>query len=369
MLPSLDVKLDDILKEGVANKATDIHICTGAPPKMRIYGSLKPMTYNHSGREMRFPDLTDMVAEDLIKPMMDAQARRTYESSGNWDMSYDIFGISRFRVNIFRQKGAIAAVFRALPTKILHAEDLGLPSAFFELTSKRRGMILVTGATGSGKSTTLAAFVDIINRTMPKHIITLEDPIEYEHWHSESNISQREIGDDVSTFDAGLRAALREDPDVILVGEMRDQETMEIALRAAETGHLLLSTLHTIGAVETVNRVVDSFPESRHRQIRNQIASIMEAVISQQLLPKKDGNGYVVAFEILYKNKEVQHMIREDDIEALENYMRTPEARAEGMKTMDDSIMELYRDGKITRDIAIAYSVDKRAMENKLHYA
>lgn len=366
MLSSSNYTLDELLLEGVNSHATDIHICTGAPPKMRVYGELKPMTFSSYGRREVLPELTDEMSEDLIKPLMDAQARRTYESSGNWDMSYDIFGKSRFRVNIFRQKGAIAAIFRALPSKIMRAEDLGLPSAFFELTKKRRGMILVTGATGSGKSTTLAAFVDIINRTMPKHIITLEDPIEYEHWHSLGNISQREIGDDVSTFEAGLRAALREDPDVILVGEMRDEETMNIALKSAETGHLLLSTLHTIGAVETVNRVVDAFPESRHHQIRNQLASVIEAVISQQLLPKIGGQGYVVAFEILYKTRKAQHLIRKDDIEALEDYIRSPEAHNLGMRTMDESIMELYNTHQITRETAISYAVDKQSMEQNL---
>lgn len=362
----LNPTLNEILMEGVNSGATDIHLCTGAPPKMRIYGELRPMMMQVGEEIEECPILTDDVAENLIKNQagMDAMARSTYGTSGNWDMSYDIFGKSRFRVNVFRQKGAIAAIFRALPSKILRAEDLGLPQAFFELTAKRRGMVLVTGATGSGKSTTLAAFVDIINRKMPKHIITLEDPIEYEHWHAMSNISQREIGDDVTTFDAGLRAALREDPDVILVGEMRDEETMSIALRAAETGHLLLSTLHTIGAVETVNRIVDAFPESRHHQIRNQLASVIEAVISQQLMPKKGGQGYVVAFEILYKTKTAQHLIRENKIEELEEYLRSDEAYSLGMKTMDDSILELVSQDKISKETALAYAVDKKYIEN-----
>lgn len=358
--------LDEILLDAVNSKATDIHLCTGAPPKMRVYGSLRVMKMKRMGLVVDYPVLTDAMAESLIKPLLDAQARRTYESSGQWDLSYDIFGKSRFRVNVYRQKGAISGIFRALPSKIMRAEDLGLPSEFFELTKKRRGMVLVTGATGSGKSTTLASFVDIINRTMPKHIITLEDPIEYEHWHSMSNISQREIGSDVSTFEAGLRASLREDPDVILVGEMRDEETMNIALKSAETGHLLLSTLHTNGAVETVNRIVDAFPESRHRQIRNQIASVLEAVISQQLLPKKSGQGYIVAFEILYRTKEVQKLIRDDNIEGLEDYLRSNEARQLGMRTMDDSILELLRGNNITVETALDYAVDKRYIRSRV---
>lgn len=366
MLESSDYNLDTLLMDAVNSNATDVHICTGAPPKMRVYGELKPMAYKKYAQAVVLPVLNDIKSESLLKPLMDALARSRYESSGNWDMSYNIGNDARFRVNIFRQKGAIAGVFRILPTRILRAEKLGLPSEFFDLSKSRRGMILVTGTTGSGKSTTLSAFVDIINRKMPKHIITLEEPIEYEHWHEKANISQREVGSDVSSFEEGLRAALREDPDVILVGEMRDRETIDIALKSAETGHLLLSTLHTMGAVETVNRIVDVFPESSHNQIRNQFASVVKAVVSQQLMPRADDKGYAVAFEILYRTKEVQRLIRANNIEGLEDYLRSEEAHKLGMQTMDESIIHLLTKGTITKETAFEYAVDKQGMEETL---
>lgn len=345
--------IDRVLTEGVEMHGSDIHIATGAPPKVRVFGSLKAMPYD---------DISPQDARNILNPLMDALARTKLESTGQWDMAYTVSGVARFRVNIFKQKGAYSAVFRVLTDKVPDSRQLGLPLSFFELTKLRRGLVLVTGVTGSGKSTTLASFVDIINKNMYKHVITLEEPIEYLHWHSRSNISQREVGSDVESFASGLRAALREDPDIILVGEMRDMETMQTALLAAETGHLVLSTLHTMGAAESMDRVIDSFPERQHRQVRNQLASTFGAVMSQQLLPRADGKGYVVAYEILYKNRKVQDIIRNGDSSQLEDYMRTREAQQEGNCIMDDCIFNLFLDGKITQEIALSYAVDKKYM-------
>ena len=269
----------------------------------------------------------------------------------------------RFRVNLYKQKGALAGVFRALTDRVPEWSSLGLPVSVFDLHRKKRGLVLVTGPTGSGKSTSLASLIDVINEDKPYHIITLEDPIEYYHWHSKSNISQREIGSDCSSFDDGLRAALREDPDVILVGEMRDKETILIALEAAETGHLVFSTLHTIGAVETTNRIIDMFPESAHTQIRSQLCSVLEAVVSQQLLPREDKEGRICAYEVMLKDKEIIRCIRDDDSEGMFDYLRSPEATAQGMVTMDDTIIDFYKKGKISRETAIDYAVDRKYVE------
>jgi twitching motility protein PilT len=227
-------------------------------------------------------------------------------------------------------------------------------------------LILIVGPTGSGKSTTLASFLDIINKNSFKHIITLEDPIEYLHWHARSLINQREIGTDCDSFADGLRAALREDPDVILVGEMRDLETTEIALTSAETGHLVCSTLHTLGAADTVNRIIDMYPEKQHNQVRSQLCAILEAVVSQQLMPRADGSGYVVAYEIMFKNKTIRNYIRDKKIDEISEYLETPEAINEGMVSMDSTIFSLYRDGKITRDTALDYAFDRKAMIEKM---
>lgn len=347
--------IDEILRAGVDRGCSDVHIATGAPPKARVYGSLEVLPFTETKTDE---------ARKLLFPLMDAYARTELESKGQWDMAYTIPNVARFRVNIFQQKRALSAVFRVLNTNVVDSNQLGLPMSFFELTKKRRGLVLVTGVTGSGKSTTLASFVDVINQNMFKHIITLEEPIEYLHWHARSNVSQREIGSDVNTFADGLRAALREDPDIILVGEMRDEETMQTALLAAETGHLVLSTLHTMGAAETMDRVVDTFPEKQHRQVRSQLASTIEAIMSQQLLPKKDGTGYVVAYEILYKSRTLQDLIREGNSSKIEDYMRTPEAKQDGNCIMDDCIFNLYRRGVVSADTALSYSIDRKYMES-----
>lgn len=345
--------IDVLLREAVELGGTDLHLSVGAVPRVRVNGVL---------RELRYPILVPDVAEGLILPLLDALARSRLNSTGQYDMAYFIREVSRFRVNIFKQKGDLACVFRVLKGDIPSYEKLGLPLSVFNLYRKRRGMILVVGTTGSGKSTTLASFLDIINKNMYKHIITLEDPIEYLHWHARGLVNQREIGTDCDSFANGLRAALREDPDVILVGEMRDLETTEIAITAAETGHLLCSTLHTMGASETVDRILDMYPERQQSQIRNQLVSVLEAVISQQLLPRADGSGYVVAYELMYSNKEIKRLIRENKILEISEYLKSPEAKADGMNSMDEVIIMLFKKGVITRDTAIDYAFDTKEM-------
>lgn len=350
--------IDVLLTESVRQGASDIHIATGAIPKCRIYGSLSAIS--------DYPVLSDRDTRRLLEPLLDAYARRELDSLGQFDLSYSIHNVGRFRVNIFKQKGAWSGVFRSLSSNVPAFEELGLPLALYDVTSLRRGLVLVTGITGSGKSTTLASLVDIINKTYNKHIITLEEPIEYLHWHDRSIVSQREVGKDVSSFALGLRAALREDPDVILVGEMRDQETMETALQAAETGHLVLSTLHTIGAAETVDRIINTFPESRHAQLRSQLASTLSCVVSQQLLPRCNTKGYALACELMFADKTVKRHILDGTTYELSDYLRETTATDMGMISMDNSIKRLYSKQAISRATAVNYALDKRKMERDL---
>lgn len=349
--------IDDLLREAVSVGASDLHLSVGSKPRARIKGSIVPLDY---------PEVTPTIATNLIMPSLDVLARSELGTQGQYDYAHYLKGVGRFRVNIFKQKGDLAGVYRLLNETVPDYTKLGLPLGLFNLTKRRRGLILIVGPTGSGKSTTLASFIDIINKNMQKHIITLEDPIEYLHWHSRSIVNQREIGNDCDSFANGLRAALREDPDVILIGEMRDLETTDIALTSAETGHLVCSTLHTLGAADTINRVIDMYPERQHRQVRSQLMSILEAVVSQQLLPKADGSGYCVAFEIMYKNKEIKAMIRDDDIDCISDYLDSEEAKSEGMVSMDSTILGLYKKGIITRDTALDYAFNRKEMAKKV---
>lgn len=361
--------LERLLEEAVKLNASDIHLAVGARPRCRVYGEL---------RDMNYARLDDKVADRLLMPLLDALARTKLNTDGQWDLSYQISKGqllkdgstldegARFRVNIFKQKGALAGVFRILNTVVPDSTKLGLPYSIFNLSRKRRGLVLVTGPTGSGKSTTLASFIDIINKNMYKHIITLENPIEYLHWHARSNICQREIGVDCDSFQNGLRAALREDPDVILVGEMRDLETTDIALTSAETGHLVCSTLHTLGAADTVNRIIDMYPERQQTQVRSMLISVLEAVISQQLLPRADGKGYAVAYEIMYKNKIIENLIRDNKIEEISEYLNTEDASQAGMCPMDDAILKLYNNKTITREVALDFSFNRKEMSDKI---
>ena len=345
----------EILQTAWENKASDVHITVGIPPKMRVNGKLKTMPY-----ERMMPGDT---LEVLLSVMTEPQKER-FEERGELDFSYSIPELGRYRVNAFKQRGTVALAFRLVSPEIPSPEALGVPESVIDLYQSKRGLVLVTGPTGSGKSTTLAAIIDKANHNRDAHIITLEDPIEYLHRHDLSIVNQREIGLDTNSYASALRAALREDPDVILVGEMRDFETISVAITAAETGHLVLSTLHTIGAASTVDRVIDVFPPHQQQQIRVQFANTLEAVISQQLLPKADGSGRIAAFEVLHSNNAVRNLIREGKSHQLTSVMQTN--RKLGMITMDDSIQQLYFEGKITKETAIQFAVDPDAMEMKL---
>lgn len=347
--------IEQVLRTAVEAGASDVHITVGVPPKMRVNGRLVEMAFDR------------MVPEDtaeLLYSIMNEVQTQLFEEKGEHDFSYALKDLGRYRVNAFKQRGTCAMALRLVSSEIPSPEKLGVPESVVDLYNRKRGLILVTGPTGSGKSTTLAAIIDKINKNRDAHVITLEDPIEYLHRHSMSIVNQREIGLDSQSYANALRAALREDPDVILVGEMRDFETISVAITAAETGHLVLSTLHTIGAASTVDRVIDVFPPHQQQQIRVQFANVLEAVISQQLMPTADGKGRVAAFEVLHTTNAVRNLIREGKSHQLTSVMQTNKKM--GMITMDDCIQQIYFANKIDRKTAIQFAVDPDAMENKL---
>ena len=347
--------IEEMLKIAWENQASDVHITVGIPPKMRVNGRLIAMSF-----ERMLPADTAAVLDSI---MNDVQ-KKHFEEKGEYDFSYSIPDLGRYRVNAYKQRGTIAMALRLVSSEIPSPEKLGVPESVVDLYNRKRGLVLVTGPTGSGKSTTLAAIIDKINHNRDAHVITLEDPIEYLHRHDMSIVNQREIGLDSQTYANALRAALREDPDVILVGEMRDFETISVAITAAETGHLVLSTLHTIGAASTVDRVIDVFPPHQQQQIRVQLANVLEAVISQQLLPTADGKGRVAAFEVMHTTNAVRNLIREGKSHQLTSVMQTN--RKMGMITMDDSIQQLYFDNTVTKETAIQFAVDPDNMANRL---
>ena len=349
--------LDEILIQSVKSGASDIHLTTGRPPSYRIDGVLAPIEGER---------LTPQMLEELLMPLMDVRHRGELQDNGQTDFAYAIPGVGRFRVNVFKQRGTLASVMRSLPFNIPEPEQLGIPAEVVEMTSRKRGLILVTGPTGSGKSTTLASLLHVINRTYPYHIITLEDPIEYLHRHDKSVVNQREIGSDSTDYAQALRAALREDPDVILVGEMRDLETISTAITAAETGHLVFSTLHTIGADKTSDRIIDVFPPNQQQQIRIQLASVLECVVSQQLLKKADGSGRVAALEVLFANNAVRNLIRESKTYQIASIMQTN--KRAGMQTMDDALYDLYMRKLIDADNAVTYAQDPVSMNKKVNF-
>ncbi len=349
-------RLEEILQEAKEGGASDVHITVGLPPKMRLHGKLIAM---EKYGKMLPPD-TQQIADEI----MSEKQKELLEERGQHDMSFSIRGLGRYRLNVFKQRGSIAMAFRVVATDIPSAESLGIPETVCDLYRKKRGLVLVTGPTGSGKSTTLASIIGTINNNREAHVITLEDPIEFTYQHKMSIVNQREIGTDSNSYAAALRAALREDPDVILVGEMRDLETISTAITAAETGHLVLSSVHTIGASNTVDRLIDVFPSHQQQQIRIQLAGVLEAIISQQLLPTGDGVSRVAAFEVLHINSAVRNLIREGKSHQLITYMQT--YRKQGMITMDDAIMDLYRNQKITRETALQFAQDPDTMQNKM---
>ena len=346
--------IDEMLKAANERGASDLHITVGVPPKIRIDGELIDIADER---------IMPADAENLIMPIIPDHARKQLVEMGESDFSYAIAGVGRYRVNAFRQRGSYACVIRIVGTRIPSPQELGLPESVVALTELKRGLVIVTGPTGSGKSTTLASLVDVLNSTQNVNVITLEDPIEYLHRHNKAIVNQREIGVDSFSYTSALRAALREDPDVIMVGEMRDLDTISTAITAAETGHLVLSTLHTTGAANTIDRIIDVFPPHQQQQIRIQLAGVLESVISQQLLPKVFG-GRVAAFEVMHTNTAIKNLIRESKTHQIDNIIQTN--RKLGMMMMDDAIMELYMRGEISKETALEYAQDQQNMKRKL---
>jgi len=343
-----EVYITEILEDAVKSGASDIHITVGTKPRMRVDGQIREMD--------KFPVITPDMSKKLIFEIMRERYRKELEENGQVDFSFGVPGVGRFRVNAFYQRGTIAGVFRSLPARIPHYKELGLPERIIDLCHKSMGLVLVTGPTGSGKSTTLAAMIDYILENFPHHVLTIEDPIEYLFKHKKGIINQREIGTDAPDFSSALRAALREDPDVIMVGEMRDTETIETALRAAETGHLVFGTLHTNTAISTINRIVDVFPPEKQEQIRIQLSFTLAGVISQRLVPKV-GGGRVLAYELLIPNKAIRNLIRENKLQQVYSLMQSGQSTT-GMQTMNQSLAKLYKEGLITLETAVRYSPD-----------
>jgi len=337
-------RFEHLLRAAFELRASDLHLTVGIPPIMRINGQLRQY-----GQETVKPEDTEAMAKAVISDRLWPQ----FLEKGEIDFSHGIPGVSRFRINVFRQRSCISLAVRVIPTKIPTIDELGLPEVLKKIVEKPQGLILVTGPTGSGKSTTLAAMIDYMNKTMRKHIITLEDPIEYLHKHGNCIIDQREIGFDTNSFANGLRAALRQDPDVILVGEMRDLETIHTAITAAETGHLVLGTLHTSSAPATIDRIIDVFPPAQQQQIRIQLASVLVAVISQRLFPKANEQGRIAATEILINNSGVANLIRNEKVHQIVSIMQT--SKAQGMHTLESHLKELVYAGWISREIVEPY--------------
>ncbi|MBS4194836.1 type IV pilus twitching motility protein PilT [Lederbergia citri] len=340
----MENKSNTLLTSAYELGASDLHLTVGVPPIMRINGALK-----RYGREELLPNDTESIAKSLIP----SHLWDVFKEKGEIDFSYGIPGISRFRVNAFHQRSCVALAIRVIPTHIPTLDDLKLPPILKKLCEKPQGLFLVTGPTGSGKSTTLAAMIDYMNNTMNKHIITLEDPIEYLHKHGISIIDQREVGFDTRSFEQGLRSALRQDPDVILVGEMRDLETIQTAITAAETGHLVLGTLHTASASSTIDRIIDVFPSAQQTQIRIQLASVLTGIISQRLFPTIDKKGRVAATEMLVHNAAIANLIRNEKIHQIPNVLQT--SRNEGMHLLEASIRDLVSAEQISKEIAHPY--------------
>src|SRR6059058_112762 len=347
----------DILLEVIDAGASDLHLTVGAPPMVRERGRLRPLDY---------PKLTSQDTREIVYSILNNDQRKKLENEWQIDLSYSVPGKARFRVNAYFQRASIGAVMRTIPQDIPAFESLGLPEILKDFTHKPRGFVLVTGPTGSGKSTTLASMIDMINEQRHEHIMTVEDPIEFLHRHKNCVVNQRELGADAQSFSLALKAALRQDPDVILVGEMRDLETMSTALTAAETGHLVFATLHTQDTAQTVDRIVDSFPPSQQHQVRTQLSIALQGIVTQQLLPTADGQSRVCGCEVLVPTPAVRNLIREGKTHQLYSALQT--GGAHGMQTMDAALADLVRGGRITRELAESRSSTpeelKRLLEN-----
>ena len=342
------VTIEELVQQLVERKGSDLHISAGAPPMMRINGSLVS-----TEQEVLAPETT----QRLVYSILDNEQILQFEKESELDMAFGIAGLGRFRTNVFYQRGTVASVLRVIPFEILSMTDLGLPVEICEeLCMRPKGLVLVTGSTGSGKSTTLAAMIDFVNRTRNDHIITIEDPIEFVHRNKCCLINQREVHSDTHSFGNSLRTVLRQDPDVIMVGEMRDQETIAAALTIAETGHLTFATLHTNEVVQTVNRIIDVFPSHQQAQIRTQLSFTLQAVFCQQLLPRADSRGCVLAAEIMVANQAIRALIRDDKVHQLTSIIQT--GGKYGMKTMNQALFDLYRQHSITYDEALNRTTD-----------
>ena len=335
------MQITDLLAFGVKNKASDLHLSAGLPPMIRVHGDI---------RRINLPEMSSEEVGQMITSVMNDQQRKLYQQNMETDFAFELPNVARFRVNAFTSNRGPAAVFRTVPSTLLTLEDLKAPRIFQKIADHPRGLVLVTGPTGSGKSTTLAAMINYINDTQPSHILTIEDPIEFVHQSKKALVNQRELHQHTHSFANALRSALREDPDVILIGEMRDPETISLALTAAETGHLVFGTLHTTGAAKTVDRIVDVFPAGEKEMVRSMLSESLRAVISQTLLKTRDGNGRVAAHEILISTPAVRNLIRENKIAQINSTLQT--GQTHGMQTLDQSLQALVRQGVISPDVA-----------------
>jgi twitching motility protein PilT len=343
------MNLPDLLRATLELKGSDLHLSIGSPPQVRVDGHL---------RRLDQPVLTPELIKTLAYSVLTDAQKRKFEETWELDLAFGLRGVGRFRCNVFNQKGAVGAVYRLIPEKIKTLEELGLPSVLSELADRPRGLVLVTGPTGSGKSTTLAAMIDRINQAKPLHILTIEDPIEYLHHHKTALVNQRELHADTQGFTAALRAALREDPDVVLVGEMRDLETMESALKLAETGHLTMDTQHTNSAAQTITRIIDAFPAHQQAQIRTQLSLVLEGIVCQALVPKSSGEGRVAALEILVATPAIRNLVRDDKIHQIYGTMQAGQEKF-GMQTMNQALARLVDRRVISRDTAFATSSNR----------
>jgi twitching motility protein PilT len=352
-LPSLS----DLLKRMVDAEGSDLHITANSPPRLRLHGELKPLE--------DLPPLDPAATKQLAYSVLTEAQKHRFEEKLELDFSFGIKNVARFRGNIFNQRGTVSAVFRMIPYEIKTFEQLGLPPVLRKLCQKPRGLVLVTGPTGSGKSTTLSSMLDLINQTRYEHMITVEDPIEFVHHHKRCLVNQREVQADTHSFANALRAALREDPDVVLIGEMRDLETIESALRIAETGHLTFGTLHTNSAASTINRIVDVFPSHQQSQIRAQLSLVLEGIMCQSLLPRADGKGRVMAMEILIPNPAIRNLIREDKVHQIYSAMQSGQEKF-GMQTFNQALLTFYQKGLITLETAVGRSSNPEELESMI---
>ncbi|MBM3327248.1 MAG: type IV pilus twitching motility protein PilT [Calditrichaeota bacterium] len=346
--------LTELLTEMIGKGASDLHLTVGTPPQIRIDGDLQSLNY---------PRLSPDDTKELAYGVLTESQRAEFEKQSELDLSFGIKGLSRFRANVFKQRDCVAMALRRIPFEILSFEKLNLPPIVEELADRPNGLVLVTGATGSGKSTTMAAMIDKINREKPLHILTIEDPIEFIHQHRKSIVNQRQIHSDTMSFQRALKSVLRQDPDVVLIGEMRDKETIEIALTVAETGHLVFGTLHTNSAAQTINRVIDVFPPDQQDQVRTQLALVLQGVVCQQLLPKI-GGGRQMCCEIMVANSAIRAAIREGKVHQMDSMIQV--GAKFGMMTMNQSLLKVYTSGKVTRDEALSRSNDPIDLENMM---